>query len=163
MTKVLQSLVVAAALLTAGFFHAANAEAQPQGLRVGANLIVERVSEIDSRELWHLGIPKHAFSSMGKPPGGAVGMWTYGSESAPHEAGWFAVCLVLDGFGDVAETPVALRVWSKTQVTPTIVEQPPEAGRAVSFEIAIGQDRFVLSHTPSGTVFVNDQAMGEIR
>jgi hypothetical protein len=159
----LQSLATIAAMLVLTFASSAVANAQPQGIRVGSSLIVEPVSEISTRELWHLGVPKHVISKLGKPPGGAVGVWDYDWESTRHDNGWVAICLIMTGFGDIAEAPVAIRVWSKGRGAVAISEQAAEGDRVVSFGVSIDGERFLLSHTAAGAVFVNDEPVGDIR
>lgn len=139
------------------------ATAQPQGIEVGSDLIVERVSEVSTQELWHLGIPEHIISKLGKPPGGAIGVWDYDWESRRHDNGWVAICLIMAGFGDIAETPVAIRVWSKGRGAVEVNEQAPEDDHVVSFGISIDGEKFLLSHTAAGAVFVNSEPVGDIR
>ena len=150
-------LLVGLAILTAG------AQAQPSGIRIAPDLIVETVSEIDTGQLWHLSPPEHQPSKQGKPPGGIIGVWTYSDESGLYKDGWIAICLIMDGFGDIAETPVAIRVWAKSRAKPRITERAHGGDHALSFEIKVGADSFILAHTPLGVVFVNDQKVGEIR
>jgi hypothetical protein len=163
MAGMLQSFAAIATLLFVALLRSADAEAQPQGTQIGSDVVVERVSVIDTRELWHLGVPQHVISRIGKPPGGVIGLWQYDSESGLRNEGWITICLIMDGFGDLAETPVALRVWSKSPTVATINEQPPGANRAVSFAITVNEERFFLSHTADGRVFLNDELVGEIR
>jgi hypothetical protein len=163
MVKTLQSLAIVLATLGLALISIGNADAQPQGIRVGSNLIVERVSEISTQELWHLGVPQHATSRLGEPPGGAIGLWEYDGESGLHDDGWFAICLIMVGFGDIAETPVALRVWSRAYHVVTIAERSPGDGRVVSFGVGVDRVMFVLSHDAAGAVFVDDDLAGEIR
>ena len=158
-----QLLVTVAAMFVLAAVSSGDADAQPHGVPVGPNLIVERVSEISTQELWHLGFPEHVISKLGKPPGGAIGVWEYDWESRRHIDGWGAICLIMAGFGDIAETPVAIRVWSKGRDAVAISERAPDGDRVVSFDVTIDQEKFLLSHTAAGTVFVNDEQVGEIR
>lgn len=152
------------AILTPALALAASAaQAQPAGLRITPDQIVETVTEIAASELWRLSTPEYHYGRIGKPPGGVIGVWTYGRESQLARDDWFAVCLVIDGFGDIAETPVAVRVWGRSSGQVSVAERAPEAGTVQTFELAVGSGRLVLSHTALGLVYVNGHQVGEIR
>lgn len=148
------------AALISSFLLASEAAAQPDGLRVAPDLIVETVEEVSSEELWHLSVPQHFFSKSGRPPGGVIALWIYDRESRPSDGDWIAVCLLMDGFGDIAEKPVAIRVWGRSPAKPAVTERTPDAGSAVLFDVTLNQNSFTLSHTPLGAVFVNSEKIG---
>lgn len=158
-----QHVAISAILLALSLVCGPAAQADPSGVRVSAGLIAEPVSEIGADELWHLSTPQHVFSKHGAAPGGVIGVWTYDRESGLRDGGWVAVCLIMDGFGDVAERPVAIRIWAQTYAAARITERPPGANRSVAFEIGVGTETVLLSHTPEGQVFLGDHAIGQIR
>lgn len=153
----LTAVLASASLLTS------EAVAQPTGLQVAPDLIIETVDQISAEELWHLSIPQHVASKVGKPPGGVVGLWNYGRENRRTDGGWFAVCILLDGFGDIGEKPVAIRVWSRSPSDATVTERSPDQASAMIVEVAVNQSRFTISHTPMGTVFLNGDRIGQIQ
>lgn len=153
---------LAAALVSASLL-APVATAQPDGMRIGSDLIVETIDRISSEDLWHLAVPQHVPSKSGNPPGGVIGLWNYGRENRRTDGDWFAVCILMDGFGDIAERPVAMRVWSRSPANASVIERPPGVGLAVAFEVAVGQSKFTVSHTPMGEVRLNDQKIGQIQ
>jgi len=153
---------LAAALMSASLLIS-EAAAQPDGRQVAPDLIIETVDQVSAEELWHLSFPQHVVSKVGKPPGGVIGLWNYGRENRRTDGGWFAVCILLDGFGDIGEKPVAIRVWSRSPADATVTERLPDQTSAMLFEVAVGQSTFTISHTPMGAVFLNGEKIGQIQ
>lgn len=140
----------------------ADAFAQPGGKRIAEGLVVEPISEIGVADLWRLSVPVNIVSKKGKPPGGVVAIWNFNGENAPRDGDWQAVGVIVDGFGDIAEKPVGLRVWAKQGAPIVAAELAPEPGYAVLFSVSIGKMKFALAHTPAGQVLIDGDAIGAI-
>jgi hypothetical protein len=69
---------------------------------------VEVVSHIDISDLWHARNP----IVLRDPSGLVVGVWPSDLESAALKDGKVLAAFAIAGVGDVAETPVAVRIWS---------------------------------------------------
>lgn len=82
-------------------------------LQLGNGLAAEKISHIEPADLWHSASENTYRSSDGL----IVGFWPIDPESAKREDGWTMVGLVLSGLGDVAESPLAIRLWSKEQLS----------------------------------------------
>lgn len=84
------------------------AHADPLGLAVAPDIILERVETLSVQDWWALGR-----SDVVERNGMFVSLSQFDWESAPINAGWAAVGLVGVGQGDLGEIPVVLRVWSR--------------------------------------------------
>lgn len=146
---------------------AAGAQADPTGIKVGDNLIVESIDKIDVSEFWTLGHEKTIYTRQGNPPGGALGLWLFDYEQAPRDGGWVAVGLVGVGFGGLGEVPVMVKVWARSPSEImgrkiTIDEQRAKPDQSAAFDVSFRDQHFTLTTTPGGLVHLNGEQIGRI-
>jgi hypothetical protein len=72
----------------------------------------EKVDCISVKDLWSFARSEHVYSEIGA----VLGYWEYDVEDAPRQGEWVAIGIVLAGFGDIGEKPVAAIVWTNGDV-----------------------------------------------
>ena len=133
------------------------AYAEPRGVRIGSELIVEPVEQVTTEELWHLRAAKYYLPVRDAGGAAVLAVWDYDSESGIRDEAWLAICLAIVGTGDVGETPVALRIWAKARdvIDYKIQGVEPGTGKISEYEVSIGPQKISIANTQLGTVFIN--------
>ena len=86
--------------------------AETDRMELGNGLVAEPIVSITPFDLWH-SASEIIFRST---DGFVVGFWPADTESAERRGGLIALGIVLVGFGNAAEIPVALKLWSSDQL-----------------------------------------------
>lgn len=85
-----------------------NNASSSEEISLGSQFRVEIVQEIPINQIWQMKFVGRITSRYG-----TIGYWRFDPESAPVAGDWTGSGLILAGFGDVAETPIGVRLWSK--------------------------------------------------
>jgi len=80
---------------------------------LGNGFAAEKVSSIDVDDIWRAS----DVSVLRSESGLVVQFWPENEEFRERNGKWVAVGFVLSGVGDVGEVPVAIRLWSKIDVS----------------------------------------------
>lgn len=91
---------------------------EKQWVKLGNGFAAEKIDHVEPADLWHSTNGNTYRSSDGL----VVGFWPIDPESANRNGEWIMVGLLLSGLGDIAETPVAVRLWSNKQLSFGVVE-----------------------------------------
>lgn len=156
----MRKLLVAAFLMLAGACGPAAAE--PHGISIDRDMLLEPVGEIPIEQWWHIAEQQTRFEG-----GAAIALSQFDDESAPVDGDWRAVGLVGIGLGDVGERPVAFRVWVLNASRETghfraLEVQPSAIASSFRLLLAPGHAPVEVRIGDGRDVFVNDRLLGRI-
>lgn len=151
------------AMMFALVFSTTPAAADPNGVRVNPNIILEPITEVPLIEAFRTAEFVHG-------GGGVLGVWRFSYEEGAYDDGdWQAIGLIgVSALGEGIE-PVIVRVWARGEITSGdsegLIAAPlssPSADIASAFRVGLTRTRGAATITidQRGVVEVNDQRLG---
>lgn len=149
-------------LLTAIVLSVAPAVAEPQGVRVGSDIILEPMTDAELTEVFRT--PQFVHSGDG-----VIGIWRFSYEEGSFDGSWRTIgFIVVSQYGE-GVTPTGVRVWARGEITSGdsegLIAAPlpsPSANIVAAFRVGLTRSRGAATITidQDGVVAVDGQRLG---
>lgn len=164
-----RKIVALAAMFLCFAMRSASASSE-RLIDLGNGFAAERVSSIDVDDIWRAADVNILRSKAGL----VVQFWPENEEFREKKGKWTAVGFLLSGMGDIGEAPVAIRLWSRDEVSYSPNQSKSYETRrgkvALFFHMGcptitpcLGKILAVAVRLEAGSqVFINDKKVGTI-